>query len=145
MYVASHSVHLPNARCSVRSEIWTVDRTLLDREHFEKLKSAEQELSNQKLLGKFTKLRLEKKESECVELQKSMKSTRAKHHELMAEIASISKKNTDLMTYCESKVVQCRAEYDKMAATTFTVSQSKKRLEEEVAGLRLQSLIWSLI
>ena len=111
------------------------DRTL-DQEQFERLKSLEQELSNQKLLSKFTKLRLEKKESECIELQKSEKAARIKIRELMGDIASISKKNSDLMSYCESKVAQCRSEYDKMTKNTFQLNQNKKRMEEEVAGLR---------
>jgi len=111
------------------------DRTL-DREHLETLKSLEQELSNQKLLNKFTSLRLDKKEAECTELQKSEKLSRAKIGELMAEIASISKKNADLMVYCQSKVTQCRAEYDKMVANTLEDARTTKRLEEEVAGFR---------
>ena len=113
----------------------------MDREQFEKLKALEQELSNTKLLNHYTELRLKKKEKECIELQTSEKLGRQQIRELMNEIASISRKNADLMTYCETKVAQCREEYEKMSKKSFHHLTKNKMLEKDMNNLRRKLFI----
>ena len=98
----------------------------------DKFKSLEQELSNQKLLNHYTELRLIKKEKQCIELQKSEKIGRDKINELMNEISIISKKNSNLMTYCKEKVNECRIEYDKMSKKSFQHLTKNKLLQKEL-------------
>merc|ERR1712228_1044065 len=77
-------------------------------------------------------------EKECGELQKSEKNARNKIRELMDEIASISKKNTDLMSYCERKVAFCRVEYERVSKKCFVAKQTTAKLKKEMVDLNEQ-------
>eukprot|EP01084_Bolivina_argentea_P123533 218913_1 len=105
-------------------------------EQLQIIKSLEQELSSQKLLNHYTEIKLKKKEKECVELQKLEQNTANRNRELMNENVSISKKNGDLIKYCENKMSKCRNQYEKQQQKLFNSIQKNKHLQQEITDIK---------
>eukprot|EP01083_Nonionella_stella_P086472 240276_1 len=110
----------------------------IHEDQFERIQALEQELSNQKLLNHYTKIRLTKKEKECVDIQASEKIARNKIHQLMDEIVTMSATNKELITFAESKIAGIRAEYSNLMVKKQNAADALHKKQKEIVNLKQQ-------
>eukprot|EP00483_Globobulimina_turgida_P001912 UN01914 len=111
-------------------------RTDESTQEFEKIKSLEQALSEQKLLNRLSKVRLQKKEKACAELQTFEQNAQKRIRELIEENRSISNKNSQVMKYCKNNADGCREEYDESQKKLFIATEKNSILEKENLALQ---------
>lgn len=117
-----------NSVCNVLSNI----------EYIEKVKLLETQLSNQETLHHFTQIKMNKIDEEYTKCSADNKKLNAKINALLREISSLSKNNSQLMEYCETKVSGCRLEYDKKQKQYLHLMNSHQISQQNVAVLKTQ-------